>query len=308
MRRLARGAVVLALGGCVSGDLPVDIRLDEVARFAVDPAFGVPEGVTLSDDGRVIMWTGNRVFSERGALLTPVQLEGLLKPVAVWKEVGRTVVVDGLAGERLEFPPLAEIAQRGGPAQALSRQVIVENAPGMSIIGAVGAPCGTIVAQLDSIGLVHVSRVAVAGGVEEVPGPWQGDAGGRRGRWVWSGARRALILTRTGSPFTTFRIDCDQVAKDLKTVAALDLLTEDGDWRSLGPAASDRFAIRTISDVRSDHRVLVSYNAEGREVRGSIIETPLAIVAASPDGRYALGVQSLGNPEIVKHKVTIQRR
>jgi len=57
--------------------------------------------------------------------------------------------------------------------------------------------------------------------------------------------------------------------------------------------------LRTLTDLRSDRRVLVIYGSDGRVLRTRSIDAPLAVVAGVPGSSGAIALRRIGPPELV---------
>lgn len=74
-------------------------------------------------------------------------------------------------------------------------------------------------------------------------------------------------------------------------------------WRAVSIVPLDCGLVLTLSDVRSDSRLLVLYDYGGRVGRVRTLNTPLAFVTSSRSGRSVLAVRRAGALEIVLYDV-----
>jgi hypothetical protein len=73
------------------------------------------------------------------------------------------------------------------------------------------------------------------------------------------------------------------------------------EWIGLPVVALDRGFAQTLSDPRSDHRLLVLYDQAGRAIRHSQIEVPLGLLASSPEGRLLVALRRTDRLELVTY-------
>jgi hypothetical protein len=64
----------------------------------------------------------------------------------------------------------------------------------------------------------------------------------------------------------------------------------------------DRGYIQTIADLRSDHRTLLLYAADGRFIRSSQLEVPMAVVSTDPQSERIIAVRDVGRQEVAVYK------
>lgn len=119
-----------------------------------------------------------------------------------------------------------------------------------------------------------------------------------------SPAGGSVLVTELMAPFRVVRFDpssgkADTLALPLGSLGpgtvAPDSLRH---WRALPAVALDCAVLLTLSDLRSDRRLLLRYDAGGRVVRVTPLEAPLGMVAAL-GGASLLAARRVGELELV---------
>jgi hypothetical protein len=117
-----------------------------------------------------------------------------------------------------------------------------------------------------------------------------------------SAAGDEVLLSDTRAPFTTLRLGPDGELR-----GRLEPGTPPGNgpgarWFPLPVVALDTGYVQVIADLASDARELVVFGADGRLLRTTRIELPLAFVSTVPGRRVLLGSRALGVREVVEYR------
>lgn len=122
-------------------------------------------------------------------------------------------------------------------------------------------------------------------------------------RYHLSDGAGPLLLTRYTSPFDVIRIDPATGRTDTLAPLPAGLLDIPADsllhWRALPTVAIDCGLLLTLSDLTSDHRLLVRYNDLGAVDRVTPLDAPLGLVARLPGEHTVLAARRTGDLELV---------
>ncbi len=122
-------------------------------------------------------------------------------------------------------------------------------------------------------------------------------------RYHLSDAAGALLLTRFTSPFDVIRVDPATGRADTLAPLAAQLTGIPADslkhWRALPAVAIDCGVLITLSDLTSDHRLLVRYGAGGAIDRVTPLDAPLGLMARLPGEPTVLAARRTGDLELV---------
>jgi hypothetical protein len=124
-------------------------------------------------------------------------------------------------------------------------------------------------------------------------------------RYHLSEAGSQLLLVRYTSPFDVIRLDPATGRAD--TLAPLSAALREqaisadslGHWRALPAVAIDCGTLLTLSDLTSDHRLLVRYGASGTVDRITPLDAPLGLMARLPGEQAVLAARRTGDLELV---------
>jgi hypothetical protein len=72
-------------------------------------------------------------------------------------------------------------------------------------------------------------------------------------------------------------------------------------WFAIATIAIDSGFIQTVSDVRSDARVMILYDRHGREIRQTVLGTPMAFIALDVAAHELIAVRQSDVREIVRY-------
>ena len=115
---------------------------------------------------------------------------------------------------------------------------------------------------------------------------------------------REWALTEPNHPIALMAID--ERAIPTEPQHPLDVLASSPDpaWVGLS-VLSTRFGfLQTLADLKSETRLLVSYDRLGRVIRRSRIATPLGLVASDPIAELVVGYASLRRPTLILYRLT----
>jgi hypothetical protein len=112
-----------------------------------------------------------------------------------------------------------------------------------------------------------------------------------------SKAEDELLLTSVNRPFAVQRIDSlghtlsPLIPAGVDTLRAIRNLTSRGRWVSLPALRVSDGYMQTLSDLASDHRIVVLYDASGSARRYSVLEIPVGFVASQPRRNLLAGAR-----------------
>lgn len=131
-----------------------------------------------------------------------------------------------------------------------------------------------------------VFRVGVDQEVFRIDPGLAGDLGARL-----SGGPSEVTATLVGRPFRSWRIGRDLGIEPLEAIPS----PQGDSWYSLPTLSVHPGWLQVISDHRSDSRVLVSYDQDGRMIRSTVLSVALGFVASDAAKRSLVGMRDLGS-------------
>lgn len=297
---------VLLIGGIglwlASGNRPQApiLRLDEQSAIILPDSFDV-KGAHVSPHGTVLLWAINRPYLivQNEARQQIVRSDSLFQPVAAILLEGDTLV-EAVDAERQAIVRV-DFQGRVKRHQSLQLPWIVESAiysRGVWILGGRDlAGNYRVVAMNPSGARTRLHTVA---------------ANRHRGTELSmslsesGGDVFAALLTR---PYLATRIPALPPSAERTPPLVFPAPTlpkrnsgEKALWVALAVHALDDGFVRTFSDLRSDRRVLAIYDSEGRLVRTSLLDVPMAVLATVPDKRLMLAARRTDRLEIVTYQ------
>jgi len=273
---------------CTSGGL----SLEAIAVQALPATFGI-EGVATAPGGRLALW------SAEGELLELDREHGLIRhhlPDSV-RPIGLGIVAEGYrildertgrefllgTGDSLRW--MEPVALQTG--DMLDRAVWREGHWLLLVRQAAAREFQLRVAGAEG----SLYRSAPAESLRTIP------------RYHLSDAAGLLLLTRFTRPFDVIRVDpatgrADTLAPLTAQLTGIpaDSLTH---WRALPAVAIDCGMLLTLSDLTSDHRLLVRYSAAGTVDRVTALDAPLGLMARLPGEQTVLAARRTGDLELV---------
>jgi hypothetical protein len=124
-------------------------------------------------------------------------------------------------------------------------------------------------------------------------------------RYNLTATAKGLLLSLGSAPFTVMRLDpatgkVDTLPAPLTAPAAPRIEADSlFAWRSVSTVALDCALLLTLSDLRSDRRILVRYGADDRIDRITTLDAPLGLMTRIPGTSTVLGARRAGELELV---------
>jgi hypothetical protein len=112
------------------------------------------------------------------------------------------------------------------------------------------------------------------------------------------------LATLAGPPYTTWTVTAGTPPRLLALRIPM-LATGSADpnsapiWVSLPPLPIDSFLVRTFSDLRSDRRLLVLYDASGAIVRETALDAALGLIESQQERHLLVGLRKIPGTELV---------
>lgn len=269
-------------------------RLDlaETGALPLPATFGI-QGWAADQDGAVALWSvaGELLAINARRTLARTRLPDTLTPAGLALS-GDTLRFLDLASGR-EFRVLAGDVELTGLFATLDPGVLLEQAvwAGQQWVVAVReVTTGALIVY----GTGSRTRYRTAGSPE--PGALR--------RLQLSPAGGSVLVTELMAPFRVVRFDpssgkADTLALPLGSLGSGTVAPDSlRHWRALPAVALDCAVLLTLSDLRSDRRLLLRYDAGGRVVRVTPLEAPLGMVAAL-GGASLLAARRVGELELV---------
>lgn len=265
------------------------LQLTELASYAVPEWFRV-KGGTVATDTTVVLWpaTGTTLLSISKGAQTLIQIPGIIQVIgARWNVKARvyevialepcvliilSVTGSVLARKSIEFSGAIAAASTDSVWLLLARRD-----SGIVDLGVIGPSGSTrlesIVAKSERQEDLHLS------------------AGG--GRALIAGARTPF--EKHAVTFGTYKrilFDSDTATRGI-TGSRPPL------WIALTLVQLDRGYIQTLTDLRSDLRILALYDETGHLRRRTVVDVPLAVMASAPERKLLLVARRTSRLEMV---------
>lgn len=267
------------------------LALAESGALAL-PAIAGIQGWAADRRGAVALWSvaGELLAIDAGRTLTRTWLPDTLIPAGLALS-GDTVRFLDLASGR-EYRLVAGSVELTGRGAALNQDIKLEQAVWL------GDQWVVAVREVATRALVVYGTNSRAR-YDVAPSSDPGDLR----RVQLSPAGGLVLLTELMSPFRLVRLDpssgrADTLAPVLSHPSARALIDSLSFWRALPAVALDCAVLLTLSDLRSDQRLLVRYDAPGRVVRVTPLEAPLGMVTTLGDASL-LAARRAGELELV---------
>lgn len=273
---------------CAPGALSLEAR----AVRALPATFGI-EGVATAPGGRLVLWSaGGEILEfdgERG--LVRHQLPDSIHPIGLGITPDGYRILDERTGREFLLGPgdslqwLARITLHAGD---MVDRAVWRDGHWLLLV----RQAATREFQLREAGadgdLYHSAPVD---SLRAIP------------RYHLSDGAGPLLLTRYTSPFDVIRIDPATGRADTLALltARLTGIPDDSlkQWRALPAVAIDCGLLLTLSDLTSDHRLLVRYGPGGTIDRVTPLDAPLGLVARLPGEPTVLAARRTGDLELV---------
>lgn len=117
-----------------------------------------------------------------------------------------------------------------------------------------------------------------------------------------------VLAATYGPPFGVVWIDGTGIRAHTDTTAIQAFLASAGEqvlrpyWVTTAVVPTDRGWLQVISDLRTDTRVLITFDDAGTLVRTRILNAPFGLLTSRPDDRTLLAARDLGNQELVLYR------
>ena len=296
----------LWLGGCDRRDRPGTALALEQVTASVLP--GIPVTTIVNDGkGRFLAWsrtTGTIALFEGGVWRTQAL------PVDVRAVLGAGFDPDGkiqLVYEVTDFASGRGTAYLGALDRLSEQTEIPVTTPGRVVQAAMVDDNWYLAAIVESNALV-VLRRSSSGEVREV---WR--IAGKPGRapaprWQMTPQGEGLLITRVDSPFTVQRIDSGGRLRTTATpvanqrVRAVLAGVTKGIWNSLPAVRLDDGYLQTLTDLRSENRVVVVAARDGNVLSVSPLKAPLGFVDSDTRARQVCAVRTLNVRELICYR------
>lgn len=275
---------------------PDALRLEQLAVQPLPPHFGIDGALPLPDGGYAL-WSAESALlfmypdglRERRALPAILHPVGLTADPAGYRFLDRATAVEYRLGadsipERIGAVPLARGEELDaarwldgawivGLRDTRSRRFLVRRVDGPAVTTLFSS------AAADSVGLIP--------------------------RYHLSEAGTALLLTRLTVPFEVVRLDpttgtVDTIAVPFRAVELRAALPDTVvHWRALPAVSLDCGWLLTLSDLRSDRRLLLRYDDRGGLARVTPLDAPFGVMAGRPTEGTLLAARRAGGLELV---------
>ncbi len=265
------------------------LSLDEVGALPLPSTFGI-QGWAAGQRGAVALWSvaGELLAIDAARTLARTRLPDTLTPAGL-----------ALSGDTLRFLDLAsgrEFRVMQGRVERTGGGVPLD--PGVLLEQAVWTGGEWVVAVRE----VATGALLVRGAGPRYRAEPSPDRKTPR-RLQLSPAGPAVLLTELMAPFRVVRVHpsgrADTLAPALSHPAAPSIAADSLPfWRALPAVALDCAVLLTLSDLRSDRRLMARYDAAGRVVRVTPLEAPLGMVTALGDASL-LAARRAGELELV---------
>jgi len=267
------------------------LALAEVGALPLPATFGI-QGSAGDGRGAVALWSvaGELLSINASHALARTRLPDVLTPAGLALS-GDTLRFLDLASGR-EYRVVAGNVELTGGGVALSPEILLEQAVWLGnqwVVAVREVATGAALVY----GANSRARYRVAA---------SGDPAALR-RIQLSPAGDAVLVTDLMAPFRLVRVDpgsgrADTLAAVLGHSAAVIPPDSLFHWRALPAVALDCAVLLTLTDLGSDHRLLVRYDATGRVARVTPLEAPLGMVATLGDASL-LAARRVGELELV---------
>ncbi|MBK9690866.1 MAG: hypothetical protein IPO73_04110 [Gemmatimonadetes bacterium] len=275
---------------------PAALYLEQQAAYPLPPHLGI-EGATALVDGGYALWAADGTIFEvdPGGVRLERHLPRDLRPV------GLTPVPGGFRFLDLRTGTEYQLGADTLPA-VLGR---VPLAPGQELDGARWVDDGWLLAVRDTLARRFLLRRVATGGAHTVYASSVADTVPRIPRYHLSPAGPALLLTHLTAPFEVLRVDPRTGGVDTLATPAADpavraaLPDTLAGWRALPAVALDCGWLLTLTDLTSDQRLLLRYDAAGALARVTPLAVPFGLVAGRPAAATLLAARRAGAMELV---------
>lgn len=278
---------------------PATLRLEQQAAYPLPPHLGI-DGATAMPSGGYALWAADGTIFEvdTAGVRGERRLPRNLRPVGLTPVPGGFRFLDLRTG----------VEYRLGADTLPVETGRVPLAPGEELDAARLVGDAWVIAVRDTLARRFQLRRVTAGGARTLYTSPAADTVPRIPRYHLSPAGPALLLAHLTAPFEVLRIDpvagqADTLAwpgQDPVVRAALpDTLSG---WRAMPAVALDCGWLLTLTDLASDRRLLLRYDAAGALARVTPLDAPFGLVAGRPAATTLLAARRAGAMELVWYR------
>lgn len=279
---------------------PSHLQLDEISSWTLPDSFDV-KGAHVSSDGTALLWAVNQPY----LILWDGSSRRILRSNALKRPVAAVLTPDDAIVE------VIDAARRKVVRLSLTGRLIAEQPLDLpwQVESAVHTASGWRLGGRDLAGNYRVVSFEGSGARTRLLTVPAREHRGTRLSMSLSAVEGGLFATLRSRPHTVKRISeatAAAVHVSSSGFAAPPLPMRDGSelplWLALSIHPLDEGYIRTFADLRSDLRVLATYDAEGRLLRRSVIAVPIGILATVPERRVLLAARRTDRLEVVTYR------
>ncbi len=275
---------------------PEALRLEQLAVQPLPPHFGIDGALPLADGGYAL-WSAESalLFMYPDGLRGRRVLPPLLHPVGLAADQDGYRFLDRATG----------IEYRLGADSVPERIGAVPLAPGEELDAARWRDGAWTIGLRDTRARRFLVRRVGEAGIITLFASASADSVPLIPRYHLSETGSALLLARLTAPFEVLRLELatgrvDTLAvpfRDAALRAALpDTVTQ---WRALPAVALDCGWLLTLSDLQSDRRLLLRYDAAGGLAKVTPLDAPFGVMAGRPAEGMLLAARRAGELELV---------
>jgi hypothetical protein len=273
------------------------LTLSATGSLTLPSTFGIT-GVDAARDGRLTLWSpdGELLLVDAARRLTTYQLPDTVSPVGVaaYGDDGFRLI-DTRTGREL-------LARTNGSVTALSGDL---RGPSEMIERALPWENGWILGLIDLNARQFVVRLIRPEGSRTLFRSAAADSASRILRYNVSATATGVLLSLGSAPYTVLRLDpsSGRIETLPAPLAGADALAIPADslwaWRSVSVVSLDCSLVLTLSDLTSDRRILVRYDADDQVDRLTRVNAPVGFMARIPGTSTLLGARRAGELELV---------
>jgi hypothetical protein len=304
VKRLVTLALIAALVGFraprldgQSCDAAAQVALAAKAALTLPATFGI-QGVASAPSGGLVLWSpgGEILRVDQRRTLSRQQLPDSIHPAGMAVTPEGLRLLDLRSGWELLLTPDGRLRTLGRVSFGLSEE----------LDQALWTGDGWILALRDLAGRRFVIRRATADSSPILYRSSTALSAKLTSRYHLTDTGRDLVLVRVTAPFEVIRLDpasrrADTLASPLggaepALVPADSLL---GHWRALPAVDLDCGLLVTLTDLTSDHRLMVRYDAGGGVAQVTPVAAPIGLVSRLPGEATLLAARRAGELELV---------
>ena len=274
------------------------LLLEEIEAYDIPDSFAVA-GADLSPSGRIVAWGLNQRFLllQEADGWSHVSVAGLQQPLSVaWRADSALEVIDAQTSAIITILAQPSARLHIQPSGA---------APG-SIVAAAPTDDGW---ALMTSAQGHPARIGLSRNHEFTSQRTVSSLLSYDPSWITVG-HDGLVLTELEFPFRVASVSPSDpkpgplhfANPELPVPADSASPQDHSSWVSLRTLPLDRGYIRTLADTRSDTRLLVLHDSDGRITRATVLDAPLGVIATAPSRRELLMARNINRMELVRYR------